>query len=108
MHGFAGSKISFCDGTALARPALLRLRLPERPKAAADKGGNSMKLRTLTAIALAAGVLAAGAAYGQQQAPSGPPDLNAIPDKMPFNLPFGTPIGYDGAQQVIQAAIAEA
>jgi glc operon protein GlcG len=26
---------------------------------------------------------------------------------MPFNLPFGTPIGYDKAQQVIQAAIAE-
>jgi glc operon protein GlcG len=67
-----------------------------------------MKLRILTAIALGAGVLAASAAYGQQQAPSGVPDLNAIPDKMPFNIPFGPPISVDKAQEVIAAAIAEA
>jgi glc operon protein GlcG len=71
-----------------------------------------MKLRVLTAAALAAGLLAAGAAYAQQPAapaaPAAPPDLNAIPDKMPFNLPFGTPIGLDKAQSLIQAAIAEA
>lgn len=67
-----------------------------------------MKLRLLTAFALAAGLVAASAAYGQQQPPAGAPDLNAIPDKMPFNLPFGTPIGYEKAQGVIQAAIAEA
>jgi glc operon protein GlcG len=67
-----------------------------------------MKLRALTAIALVSGILAAGAAYGQQQPPAGAPDLNAIPEKMPFNLPFGTPISYEKAQSVIQAAIAEA
>jgi glc operon protein GlcG len=67
-----------------------------------------MKLRTLTAIVLAAGCFAAGAAYGQQQPPAGAPDLNAIPDKMPFNLPFGTPITYAKAQDVIAAAVAEA
>jgi glc operon protein GlcG len=67
-----------------------------------------MKLRGLTAIALATGLLAAGAAYAQQQAPAGPPDLNAIPDKMPFNLPFGTPISLDKAQALVQAATAEA
>jgi|SRR5580704_6291961 glc operon protein GlcG len=70
-----------------------------------------MKLRALTAIALATGLLAAGAAYAQQAAapaPAAPPDLNAIPDKMPFNIPFGTPIGLDKAQALIQAGIAEA
>jgi glc operon protein GlcG len=70
-----------------------------------------MKLRALTGIALAAGMLAAGMAYAQQApapAPTAPPDLNAIPDKMPFNIPFGTPINLDKAQALIQAGTAEA
>ncbi len=68
-----------------------------------------MKLRTMTAIALTAGLLAGSAAYAQQApAPAAPPDLNAIPDKMPFNTPYGTPIAMDRAQSVLQAAIAEA
>jgi glc operon protein GlcG len=67
-----------------------------------------MKFRILTACVLAAGFVAAGAAFAQQQPPAGAPDLNAVPDKMPFNLPFGTPIGYQKAQDVIAAAIAEA
>lgn len=58
-----------------------------------------MKLRTLTAIAILGGVVAAGAAYAQQ--PASPPDLNAIPEKMPFNIPFGPPIGMDRAWSVI-------
>ncbi len=66
-----------------------------------------MKLRYLTALALATGMLAAGVAYAQQPlAP--PPDLNAIPDKMPFNVPIGEPISMDRAESVIQAGIAEA
>ena len=67
-----------------------------------------MKLRGLTAIALAMGLLTAGAAHAQQQAPAGAPDLNAIPPQMPFNLPFGTPISLDKAQALVQAATAEA
>jgi glc operon protein GlcG len=69
-----------------------------------------MKLRTMTAIALTAGLLAGSAAYAQQAAApaAAPPDLNAIPDKMPFNTPYGTPIAMDRAQSVLQAAIAEA
>jgi glc operon protein GlcG len=72
-----------------------------------------MKLRIVTALALAAGVLAGGAALAQQAgapapAPTAPPDLNAIPDKMPFNLPFGAPITADRAQTIIAAATAEA
>lgn len=66
-----------------------------------------MKLRALSAIALAAGLFAASAAYAQQP-PAAPPDLNAIPDQMPFNIPLGTPISVERAQGLIQAAIAEA
>ncbi len=67
-----------------------------------------MMLRTFTAIAFAAGLLASSAAYAQQQAPSGAPDLNAIPEKMPFDIPFGTPITMERAKTLVQAAVAEA
>lgn len=67
-----------------------------------------MKLRSLTAVALAAGLLAAGAANAQQQPPAGAPDLNAIPEQMPFNIPYGTPISVERAQALIQTAVAEA
>jgi glc operon protein GlcG len=81
-------------------------------KNAADKGGNPMKSRSLTILALAAGLFIAGQAMAQQQpapaAPAAPPDLNAVPDKMPFNIPFGAAITMDKAQAAIQAAMAEA
>jgi glc operon protein GlcG len=74
-----------------------------------------MKSQTWTILALAAGLLVAGQTLAQQQpapaapaAPTAPPDLNAIPDKMPFNIPFGTPITADRAQALVQAAVAEA
>jgi glc operon protein GlcG len=76
-------------------------------KHATDKGGIPMKLRILSAIALVTGLFAASAVYAQQP-PAAPPDLNAIPDQMPFNIPFGTPISVDRAQGLIQAAVAEA
>jgi uncharacterized protein GlcG (DUF336 family) len=41
-------------------------------------------------------------------APTAPPDLNAIPEKMPFHIPYGTPITMERAQGLIQAAVAEA
>src|ERR1700684_1636512 len=67
-----------------------------------------MKSRTLTVLALAAGLFAAGQAFAQQPpapaAPPAPPDLNAIPDKMPFNIPFGTAISMDRAQALVKAA----
>ena len=65
-----------------------------------------MKSRILTIVALAAGLFAAGQAAAQQ--PPAPPDLNAIPDKMPFNIPLGTPISYERAQGLIKAAADEA
>jgi uncharacterized protein GlcG (DUF336 family) len=67
-----------------------------------------MKLRIVTAMALAAGIFAGGGALAQQAAPAGAPDLNAVPDAMPFNIPFGTPISLDRAQGLVQAAMAEA
>ena len=68
-----------------------------------------MKSRTLTVLALAAGLFAAGQAFAQQPAaPAAPPDLNAIPDKMPFNIPYGAPIAMERAQALVLAAVAEA
>jgi uncharacterized protein GlcG (DUF336 family) len=68
-----------------------------------------MKSRILSAIVLFGGLLVAGQAMAQQQAaPAAPPDLNAVPDKMPFNIPFGTPIGLEQAQSLIQTGAAEA
>ena len=74
-----------------------------------------MKSRTLTVLALAAGLLAAGQAFAQQPpapaapaAPAAPPDLNVIPEKMPFNIPYGTPISMDRAQALVKAAVDEA
>ena len=65
---------------------------------------------TLTAIALAAGLLPVGGAYAQQQpaAPAAPPNLDIGPDKMPFATPYGAPIAMERAQAAIQAAVAEA
>jgi glc operon protein GlcG len=64
----------------------------------------------LSAAVLAAGLLAGPAMAQQQAAPAAPaaPDLNAIPDKMPFNIPFGTPISMDRAQGLVKAAVDEA
>ena len=64
-----------------------------------------MKLRNLTAVAFATGLLAASVAHAQQ--PPAPPDLNAIPDKMPFAQPYGPPIAMQRAVTLIQAAVAE-
>jgi glc operon protein GlcG len=50
--------------------------------------------------------LLAGASGRADQAPSSP--LDAIPDKMPFNEPYGAPISAQRAQSLIQAAAAEA
>jgi len=69
-----------------------------------------MTLRTLTTLALGAGLLVAGAAFAQQQpaAPAAAPNLDAVPDKMPFATPYGAPITMERAQAAVQAAVAEA
>jgi uncharacterized protein GlcG (DUF336 family) len=41
-----------------------------------------------------------------QQPPA--PNLDAVPEKMPFNIPYGPPITLERAEALIHAAIAEA
>ena len=60
-----------------------------------------MRNRILTVAALSA-ALCAGAAVAQPPNP-----LDAIPDKMPFDVPYGAPVSLDQAEALINAAIAE-
>jgi glc operon protein GlcG len=41
-------------------------------------------------------------------APAGPPNLDAIPEKMPFSTPYGAPITLERAEAALAAAVAEA
>ena len=54
----------------------------------------------------AAALLGAGLSTAQQ--PAAPNPLDAVPDKMPFDVPYGAPISLDKAQAAIAAAVAEA
>ena len=66
-----------------------------------------MRIQILTALALGIGAaLLGGSDLRAQQAP--PTGLDAVPEKMPFNEPYGPPIGAQRAQSLIQAAAAEA
>jgi glc operon protein GlcG len=66
-----------------------------------------MKLRLVFSM-LAAAVLIPllGVAADQVDQPSSP--LDVIPEKMPFNTPYGAPISLQRAQALAQAAVAEA
>jgi len=61
-----------------------------------------MQSRTLTLAAFAAALLVAGAASGQQPNP-----LDTVPDKMPFDVPYGAPISLEKADAVLAQAVAE-
>lgn len=67
-----------------------------------------MKIFTLIAIALATGSLMAGAANAQQPSATAQSPADVVPEKMPFNTPYGAPISLEKAQAAIRAAIAEA
>jgi glc operon protein GlcG len=69
-----------------------------------------MKLGVTTALVLAAGVLLADAAKAQQPATATPTPnpLDVVPEKMPFNTPYGSPISLQKAQEAVHAAAAEA
>jgi glc operon protein GlcG len=66
-----------------------------------------MKIGTLTAAVMAAGLLAAGGA-GAQQPPAGQNPMDVVPEKMPFSAPYGTPISLEKAEAAVHAATAEA
>jgi glc operon protein GlcG len=62
--------------------------------------------RILTSLLVGSAALLVGSGLHAQQA--APPDLDAVPDKMPFSTPYGPPIGAELAQSLVQAAAAEA
>ena len=57
----------------------------------------------LAALAVA-GMLVSFSSFAQQK----PNPLDNVPDKMPFDVPYGPPIGLERAQHAMQAAVAEA
>src|ERR1700693_4936727 len=68
-----------------------------------------MKVYTWTMVLLAAGFLATAAAQAQQPAPApGQNPLDIVPEKMPFNTPYGAPIPMQKAEDAMHAAVAEA
>jgi glc operon protein GlcG len=67
---------------------------------------STMKLSTWAAVMLTAGFVASAA--NAQQPSSGQNPLDVIPDKMPFNTPYGAPIALQKAEDAVHAAIAEA
>jgi uncharacterized protein GlcG (DUF336 family) len=64
-----------------------------------------MRRQILTSLLFGAAVLIGTELRAQQPAP---PNLDAIPEKMPFSNPYGAPIGAQRAESLIQAAAAEA
>jgi glc operon protein GlcG len=69
--------------------------------------GRMMKPRVRMLILASAFGLVAGFGQAADQAEK-PNPLDTIPDKMPFNTPYGPPISLQRAQAVAQAAVAEA
>jgi glc operon protein GlcG len=65
-----------------------------------------MPNRVLSVVALAAASIIAGGAWAQQTPQPNP--LDNIPDKMPFDVPYGPAISTENAHKVAQAADAEA
>jgi len=65
-----------------------------------------MKPRAIAIVVLS--VLAFGGPAAQAQSAPAANPLDVIPDKMPFDVPYGVPISLDRAQAVIAAAVAEA
>ncbi len=63
-----------------------------------------MRARLLAAALLGAALMG-GAARADDAKPN---PLDVIPDKMPFDIPYGAPIALDRAKTVIDAAVAEA
>src|SRR5438874_8476993 len=66
----------------------------------------NMPVRTALPVVLFGALFGAGVAFAQQ-APA-PNPLDTVPDKMPFDVPYGAPISLEKAQAAIAAAVAEA
>lgn len=68
---------------------------------------NAVTTRSLLTVAVLGAALLAAASTPAQQTPAANP-LDSVPDKMPFDIPYGPPISLERANTVIAAAIAEA
>ena len=64
-----------------------------------------MRRQILSSLLVGAAVLVSSELRAQQPAP---PNLDAVPEKMPFSTSYGPPIGAKRANSVIEAAAAEA
>jgi uncharacterized protein GlcG (DUF336 family) len=63
-----------------------------------------MSLKSALTVAAAGALFVAGASLAQQPAQN---PLDVVPDKMPFDIPYGPAISLDHAQAAVAAAIAE-
>jgi glc operon protein GlcG len=63
--------------------------------------------RSVLMVAILGTALLASIAGRAQQAPTANP-LDTVPDKMPFDIPYGVPISLERASVAIAAAVAEA
>ena len=72
--------------------------------------GTPMHFQRLPLTLIAFGLCAGLSGHAQTPPAPNPPanPLDAIPDNMPFDVPYGAPISLDTAQAVIGAAVAEA
>jgi glc operon protein GlcG len=62
----------------------------------------------LLAVSFGVALIALGSAHAAEQGAPPANPLDVIPEKMPFNTPYGSPISMERAQAAIQAAVAEA
>ena len=65
-----------------------------------------MRLQSFLITLAATGLCAS--LSGQAQTPPAANPLDAVPENMPFDVPYGAPISLDQAQSAIAAAVAEA
>jgi len=66
-----------------------------------------MSARTVVILAVLGIALPGPTPIHAQQTPATNP-LDAVPDKMPFDIPYGTPISLERAEAAIAATVAEA
>jgi uncharacterized protein GlcG (DUF336 family) len=68
----------------------------------------SMRFQFLTVALAVTGFCISLAGEAQTPAPAAVNPLDAIPENMPFDVPYGAPISLDRAEAAIAAAVAEA
>src|SRR5882762_7745399 len=66
-----------------------------------------MSVRSVVAVVMLGAALPGTAPIQAQQTPAANP-LDVVPDKMPFDIPYGTPISLERAEAAVAATVAEA